>query len=64
MTYKRLNDIDTLQATTTNELYIGGTDEEGNDFTIIIDSFNFLQWIDSDTIEYIKEQTIKHINNL
>ena len=64
MEYKRLNDIDSLQATTTNELYIGGKDEQGNDFTIVFDSFNFLQWVDSDSIEYIKEQTIKHINNL
>ena len=64
MEYKRLSDIDTLQATTTNELYIGGKDEEGNDFTIVFDSFDFLRWINSEGIEYIKEQTIKHINNL
>ena len=64
MTYKRLNDIYSLKATTTNEVYIAGTDEEGNDFTVILNSFNFLQWLDSDSIEYIKEKTIKHINNL
>lgn len=64
MEYKRLNDIDTLQATTTNELYIGGKDEQGNDFTIVFDSFDFLRWINSEGIEYIKDQTIAHINNL
>lgn len=62
MKYKRINDINTLQASNENELYISGKDEQGKDITIVFDSFNFLQWIDKQTIKYIKKQTIKYIN--
>ena len=30
----------------------------GKDFQVVFDSYNFLEWIDT---EYIKEQLIKHI---
>ena len=33
----------------------------GADLTICFDAFNFLEWIDKEQIEYIKEQTIKYI---
>ena len=58
--YKSLNNINTFQAHK-NEVYLRGTDEYGNDFTICFDSYNFLEWIDTEKIEYIKEQLIKHI---
>jgi len=65
MIYKRLNDIDTLHCShNDNELLISGTDEQGEEMHIIFDAINFLHWIDRDTIEYIKEQTIKHIKEL
>ena len=60
MIYKTLNDIDTFQCVD-NELYLGGKDEMGKDFTIVFDAFDFLRWIDKDQIEYIKKQTIKYI---
>ena len=61
MIRKRMNDINTLQAHE-NELYLRGKDEYGKDFQICFDSYNFLEWIDTENIEYIKEQLTKHIN--
>ena len=60
MIHKSMYDINTFQCHK-NELYLGGTDEDGKDFTICFDAFNFLNWIDTEHLEYIKEQLIKHI---
>ena len=51
--------IDDLQIQ--NEVYLRGTDEYGKDFQICFDSYNFLDWIDTEHLEYIKEQLIKYI---
>ena len=58
--HKRMNDINTFQAHE-NEVYLRGTDEYGKDFQICFDAYNFLEWIDTEHLEYIKEQVIKHI---
>jgi len=58
--HKRMNDINTFQAHE-NEVYLRGTDEYGNDFQICFDSYNFLEWIDTDNLEYIKEKLSKYI---
>ena len=58
--HKRMNDINTFQCHK-RELYLRGTDEYGRDFQICFDAYNFLDWIDTENIEYIKEQLIKHI---
>ena len=58
--HKRMNDINTFQAHE-NEVYLRGTDEWGKDFQVVFDSYNFLNWIDTENLEYIKEQLIKHI---
>ena len=60
--HKRLHDINTFQCTTDNELYLRGTDEYGKDFTICFDAFEFLDWIDTEQIAYIKEQVKKHVD--
>jgi hypothetical protein len=39
--FKRMHDINTFQCTTDNEIYLGGTDEYGKDFTICFDAFEF-----------------------
>ena len=44
-----------------NELCLGGTDEHGEDLTIWFDAYNFLEWIDTENLEYIKEKLIKYI---
>tara|TARA_R110002110_G_scaffold245365_1_gene461786 strand:- start:344 stop:658 length:315 start_codon:yes stop_codon:yes gene_type:complete len=58
--HKRMNDIYTFQAHE-NEVYLRGTDEYGKDFQICFDSYDFLKWIDTEHLEYIKEKLIKHI---
>ena len=58
--HKRMNDINTFQAHE-NEVYLRGTDEYGKDFQICFDSYNFLEWIDTEHLKYIKKQLIKHI---
>ena len=58
--HKRMNDINTFQAYE-NEVYLRGTDEYGKDFQICFDSYNFLEWIDTEHLKYIKKQLIKYI---
>ena len=58
--HKRMNDINTFQAHE-NEVYLRGIDEDGKDFQICFDSYNFLEWIDTEHLKYIKKQLIKYI---
>ena len=60
MIHKAMNDINTFQAHE-NEVYLRGTDEDGQDFQICFDSYNFLEWIDTEDLKYIKKQLIKYI---
>jgi len=55
-----MNDINTFQCCE-GEIYLRGKDEYGKDFTICFDAYDFLEWVD---IEYIKKQTIKHIEKI
>ena len=61
MIYKRINDINTLASTLDNETYLAGTDEYGNEITVIFDTTDLLQWIDT---KYMKKQAKKYINTL
>ena len=58
--HKSMSDINTFQAHE-NEVYLRGTDEYGKDFQICFDSYNFLEWIDTEHLEYIKKQLTKYI---
>ena len=58
--HKRMNDINTFQAHE-NEVYLRGTDECGNDFQVVFDSYDFLNWIDTEHLKYIKKQLVKYI---
>lgn len=60
MKYKNLHDINTFSCSD-NEVYLSGIDEEGKDFTIVLNAFELLEWLD---IKYIKKQTIKYIKGL
>jgi len=60
MKYKNLHDINTF-ACSDGEIYLSGKDEDGENITIVFDSYELLQWLD---IKYIKKQTIKHIKKL
>ncbi len=63
MIYKNIHDINTFSCVD-NEVYLSGKDEDGEDITIVFSAFELLSWISKDEIEYIKEQTIKHIKRL
>ena len=58
--HKRFHEINTFQCVD-NELYLRGKDEMGNDFTLCFDAFNFLEWIDKEQIDYIKEKVIEYV---
>ena len=58
--HKAMNNLHTFQCCD-GELYLAGTDEYGKDFQIVFCAYDFLNWIDTDQIEYIKKQLIKHI---
>ena len=60
MTYKNLHDINTF-ACSDNEVYFSGIDENGKEFTIVINAFEFLEWLD---VDHIREQTIKYVKSL
>ena len=59
--FKRMNDINTFQCSKDNELYLRGTDEWGQEFTICFDAFDFLEWIDTEQLTYIKQQVAEYI---
>ena len=60
--HKSMREINTFQCCD-GELYLRGVDEFGNDFQVCYDAYDFLNWIDNEKIEYIKEQLIKHIKS-
>ena len=60
MKYKNLHDINTFSCSN-NEIYLSGTDENGEDLTIVLNAFEVLEWFD---IKYIKKQTIKYIKKI
>tara|TARA_R110000787_G_scaffold213313_1_gene322861 strand:- start:45 stop:461 length:417 start_codon:yes stop_codon:yes gene_type:complete len=61
-TIKRMNDINTFQCCD-GELCLRGTDEMGIDFTVWWDAYDFLDWIDTEQLKYIKTQIIKYIDS-
>ncbi len=60
--HKAMNNINTFQCCD-GELYLRGEDEYGNDFQIRFDAYDFLNWIDTKQLKYIKEKIIKHIES-
>ena len=63
MKFTHIHDINTFSCSD-NEIYLSGRNEEGEDITVVFSAFEFLSWIGSDEIKYIKEQTIKHVKEL
>jgi hypothetical protein len=60
MNYKNIHEINTFSCSD-NEILLSGTDENGEDITIILNAFEVLEWFD---MNYIKEQTLKYIESL
>ena len=60
--HKAMNNINTFQCCD-GEVYLRGSDEYGLDFQIVFDAYDFLNWIDKDQLDYIKEQLTKYIQD-
>jgi hypothetical protein len=60
MKYKNLHHINTFHCKD-NEVYLSGNDENGEEFTIVLNSIELLEWLD---IKYIKQQTLQYIDKL
>tara|TARA_R100000808_G_C2125321_1_gene135663 strand:+ start:898 stop:1101 length:204 start_codon:yes stop_codon:yes gene_type:complete len=60
--HKAMHSINTFQCCD-GEIYLRGLDEYGNDFQVCFDAYNFLEWINTEQIGYIKEQIIKHVES-
>ena len=58
---KRLNDINSFMSTADNETYLAGTDEHGEEFTMVFNTVELLYWLD---IDYMKDRAKKYIENL
>ena len=61
MKYKNIHDINTFMSTTDNETYLSGTDDNGDEITLVFSTIELLQWLD---LDYMKEQSIEYINSL
>jgi hypothetical protein len=58
---KRLNDIETAMATEDNETILVGQDENGEEFTMVFNTLELLEWLD---IDHMKQMSTKYISNL
>ncbi len=60
MKYKNLHDINTFQCHR-NEVYLAGKDENGKEITIVFNTIELLEWLDT---KHIKEEAIKYIQDI
>tara|TARA_Y100001938_G_scaffold23200_1_gene30208 strand:- start:951 stop:1154 length:204 start_codon:yes stop_codon:yes gene_type:complete len=60
MKYKNLHDTNTFQCHR-NEVYLAGKDENGKDITIVFNTIELLEWLDT---KYMKEEAIKYIQDI
>lgn len=64
--WKHIWDMHTFQCVE-NEVYMGGVywleDGTKKDITLVFSTYQFLEWL-GDHTEYMKEQLIKHVNQL
>ena len=61
--HKRMNDINTFQCAE-GDIFLRGTDEYGNCLQLSFCAYDFINWISTEEIDYIKEQIIKHIKKI
>jgi len=59
---KRLQNITTFYLEG-DEIYLKGKDECDQDFSVCFNAFEFLTWINTSEIDYIKEKLVIHIKN-
>ena len=60
--HKAMNNINTFQCCE-GEVYLRGVDEYGKDFQVCFDAYDFINWIDTEQVGYIKEKLIEHIKS-
>ena len=60
MKFKNLHDINTFQCHR-NEVYLAGKDENGKDITIVFNTIELLEWLDT---KHMKEEAIKYIQDI
>ena len=58
--YKNIHDLNTFQCVN-NEVYLSGIDENGEEITIVFNTFELLEWLN---IDNMKNETIKYIKEL
>tara|TARA_R100000655_G_C2882950_1_gene175623 strand:- start:46 stop:243 length:198 start_codon:yes stop_codon:yes gene_type:complete len=58
---KRLHGINSFMSTSDNETYLSGQDEHGEEFTMVFNTVELLEWLD---IDYMKDRAKKYIENL
>ena len=58
--FEYIHSLTTFQVSD-NELYLRGTDNQGNEITLIFPCPEFLEMVD---YEYIREKVIEHFTNL
>tara|TARA_R110002153_G_scaffold23786_2_gene76500 strand:+ start:163 stop:456 length:294 start_codon:yes stop_codon:yes gene_type:complete len=61
--HKRMNDINTFQCAE-GDIFLRGTDEYGDCLQLSFCAYDFINWISTEEIDYIKEQIIKHIKKI
>ena len=59
--HKRLHDIHCMYYAEGGDIVLQGSDEGGEDFTVVIPTYEALQWFEKTSM---KESLIKHINEL
>ncbi len=60
MKYKNLHDINTFQCHR-NDVYLTGKDENGKDITIVFNTIELLEWLNT---KHMKEEAIKYIQDI
>ena len=60
MKYKNLHDINNFQCHI-NDVYLTGKDENGKDITIVFNTIELLEWLNT---KHMKEEAIKYIQDI
>ena len=60
MSYKNIHDICSFMSTDDNETYLSGTDENGEEITLVFNTIELLEWLN---VPYMKKITLKYIKS-
>ena len=54
-------EINTFMSTPENETFFSGTDDEGNEATVIFNTIDLLEWVD---VDWMKSKSKEYIDKL